>query len=71
VDVGHEPTPTEPHELGWDLVNRFTSDWRVIERGDYERPCDNLYSNLEVGIPFDHDNAEPRPGVLGVRFERR
>lgn len=71
VDVGHEPTPTEPHELDWDLLERFGGMWRAIDRRDYERPSDNLNSNLEAGIPFDHSNSERRPGVLSVRFERR
>jgi SAM-dependent methyltransferase len=70
VDVGHEPTPTEPHELGWDLVDRFSGGWRLVDRRDYERPSDNLHSNLEAGIPFDHASAQERPGVLSVRFER-
>jgi SAM-dependent methyltransferase len=71
VDVGHEPTPTEPHELGWDLVERFGAMWTVVDRRDYERPSDNLNSNLEAGIPFDHSDERPRPGVLSARFERR
>jgi ubiquinone/menaquinone biosynthesis C-methylase UbiE len=71
VDVGHQPTPTEPHELGWDLVVRFADGWTIADRRDYERPSDNLYSNLEANIAFDHENAERRPGVLSVRFERR
>jgi SAM-dependent methyltransferase len=71
VDVGHEPTPTEPHELDWDLVDRFSTAWRVIERRGYERPSDNLHSNLQANIPFDHSRAGRRPGVLSARFERR
>jgi SAM-dependent methyltransferase len=71
VDVGHEPTPTEPHELDWDLVDRFAGAWGVVERRDYERPSDNMSSNLDASILFDHDNPERRPGVLSVRFERR
>ncbi|MCW2990427.1 MAG: hypothetical protein JWM73_1021 [Solirubrobacterales bacterium] len=31
VDVNHEPTPTEPQRLGWDLLERF-SGFRVAER---------------------------------------
>jgi SAM-dependent methyltransferase len=71
VDVGHEPTPTEPHELDWDLVERFAGGWELIELRGYERPSDNLYSNLQAGLAFDHCNPEPRPGVLSARFTRR
>src|SRR3954453_15117882 len=71
VDVGHEPTPTEPHELDWDLLDRFGGTWQVVDRRDYERPSDNLNSNLEAGIAFDHANTQRRPGVLSARLERR
>jgi SAM-dependent methyltransferase len=71
VDVGHEPTPTEPHELDWNLVDRFSANWDLVDRRSYERASDNLNSNLDAGVAFDHENADPRPGVLSARFERR
>ena len=69
VDVGHEPTPTEPHALDWSLPGRF-SGWTVAERRDFERPSDNMYDNLIAGRAFDHDDPARRPGVLSVRFTR-
>ena len=71
VDIDHEPTATEPHRLGWDLVDRLSGDWSLVERRDYERPTDNLYDNLRRGRPFDHRDARARPGVLSARLERR
>jgi SAM-dependent methyltransferase len=69
VDVGHEPTPTEPHALDWTLPERF-SGWAVAERRDYERPSDNMYDNLLADRAFDHADPTPRAGVLSVRFTR-
>jgi ubiquinone/menaquinone biosynthesis C-methylase UbiE len=72
VDVNHEATPTEPHELGWGLVDRLGGDWILEDRRDYERPSDNLYDNLQAALPYDHsDPADKRPGVLSARFTRR
>ena len=70
VDVGHEPTPTEPHELDWSLADRFGDGWRVVDRRELERPSDNLLDNLWANRPFDHEDTDKRPGVLILRFER-
>jgi SAM-dependent methyltransferase len=70
VDIGHEPTPTEPHRLTWDLLDGLAADWDLVERRDYERPSDNLYDNLRAARPFDHADRRPRPGVLSARLER-
>jgi SAM-dependent methyltransferase len=70
VDVGHAPTPTEPHELAWDLPARFDDNWELVFRRDYERASDNMLDNLWANRPFDHTNDTQRPGVLCARFER-
>jgi SAM-dependent methyltransferase len=71
VDVGHAPTPTEPHELKWDLLERFEQDWELVFRRDHERDSDNMLDNLWANRPFDHTDPAARPGVLCARFERR
>jgi SAM-dependent methyltransferase len=71
VDINHEPTPTEPHEMTWELVDRLAGDWELAERRDYERPSDNLYDNLQAALPYDHSDPRRRPAVLSARFTRR
>ncbi len=71
VDVGHDPTPTEPHRFTWDFPERLAADGELVERRDFERPSDNLYDNLQAGRAFDHADPAPRPGVLSARFVRR
>lgn len=71
-DVGHEPTPTEPQAFGWEIADRFTGDWDVAWRRDYERPTDNMYDNLRRHDKrFDHGDPRPRPGVLAAHLHRR
>jgi SAM-dependent methyltransferase len=69
VDVGHEPTPTEPHLLDWDLLERFRG-WMLVHRRDLERPSDNMLDNLWANRPFEHSDPAHRPGVLLARLER-
>jgi ubiquinone/menaquinone biosynthesis C-methylase UbiE len=71
TDVNHAPTPTEPQSYSWDVLDRFTGQWQLIERRDYERPGDNMLDNLLGNTPFDHSDPRPRPGVLSARLERR
>ena len=70
VDVGHDPTPTEPHRLDWDLPEQFGDDWQLVHRRDLERPSDNMLDNLWANQPFNHDDPARRPGVLLARMQR-
>jgi SAM-dependent methyltransferase len=70
VDVNHEPTPTEPHRLTWDFLDRFEG-FDVLERRDFQRHGDNMYDNIFfVGKPYSHDGGNDEPGVLAARLER-
>jgi SAM-dependent methyltransferase len=70
TDVGHDPTPMEPQTYGWEVLERFERSWRLLDRRDYERPGSNMLDNLRAGTPFNHDDPDPRPGVLSARLER-
>jgi SAM-dependent methyltransferase len=66
VEVGHAPTPTEPHTLGWDVVDRFEG-WRVVSEfraGLGGRH--NVYRSLRERVPYTGG-----AGWLAVRLERR
>jgi ubiquinone/menaquinone biosynthesis C-methylase UbiE len=71
VDINHEPTPTEPHQMTWGLIEKLAGEWALEERRDYERPSDNLYDNLRAALAYDHSDARSRPAVLSARFTRR
>jgi ubiquinone/menaquinone biosynthesis C-methylase UbiE len=69
VDVNHDPTPTEPHRIGWDFLERFAG-WHVVEQRAFQRYGDNMYDNIFVsGVPYDF-SAPQEPGVLTARLER-
>jgi SAM-dependent methyltransferase len=65
VEVNHAPTTTEPHELGWDLLERFRG-WEVVE---HDRtgvlPDHNVYRSWMQRVPW-----ESGPGILGAKLER-
>lgn len=72
TDVNHEPTPTEPQNLGWDLLEHIRDGWVIVEHSDFERPGDNMFDNLRLGRQaFDHRDPRPRPGILRARLERQ
>lgn len=65
VEVGHEPTATEPHSLDWEIVDQFASwnvDWlaRTAVRDDHD-----LYASIEDGVAY-----ETGAGILRARLTR-
>ena len=71
VDINHDPTPMEPHRLGWDFLDGFGSDWRVLERREFARFSDNMYDNVFVaGEPYAAADRDREPGVLAALLER-
>jgi len=70
VDVNHDPTPTEPHRIGWDFVERFDR-CTLVERRAFQRHSDNMYDNIFMtATPYDF-SAPDAPGVLAARLERQ
>lgn len=63
VEVGHEPTWSEPQMLGWDLPERFAPELSVLWRADYERGK-GMYDAAWRGQLFDHADLTKRAGVL-------
>ncbi len=67
VEIGHAPTPTEPHSLDENVVGLFAPEFEAVSvrrfgvRGDH-----NLYASLRHDIPY----VEGKPGILAARLER-
>jgi ubiquinone/menaquinone biosynthesis C-methylase UbiE len=70
VEVGHDPTWTEPQTLSWDVWELFAPEFEVVSRGEYERDAGGLFDGAWRRERFDH-TAPPRPGVLTVVMRRR
>jgi SAM-dependent methyltransferase len=65
VEVNHAPTATEPHDLQWDLLDRFTG-WRAVEEGHVAMGTEhNIYRAWIRKDPW-----ESGPGILGAKLER-
>lgn len=65
VETGHEATSTEPHELSWDIVERFVG-WDVVwSRRNGVRDDHDLYRSIDEEVPYRMDS-----GLLRVRLVR-
>lgn len=66
VEVGHEPTPMEPHSLSWDVAEGFagwTVQWSARNglREDHD-----IYASIDEDRPHAGDG----PGLLRARLTR-
>ena len=67
VEIGHAPTPTEPHWLDESVVEKFAPEFKPAGvRLFGVREDHNLYASLKHGIPY----VEGKPGILAARLER-
>ena len=67
VEIGHAPTPTEPHWLDESIIDAFGHEFRPTSihfAGIGE--IHNLWASLKNKIPF----VKGKPGVLAMRLER-
>ncbi len=66
VEVGHAPTPTEPHTLDWSLLSRFSS-WDVVqERRVALDDAHNVHGSWLRAEPWNSGS-----GLLGARLRRQ
>jgi len=67
VEIGHAPTPTEPHWLDESVVELFAPEFEAVSLHTYGvREDHNLYASLLDDIPFEPG----QPGIFCVRLER-
>lgn len=67
VEIGHLPTPTEPHHLDVDVIAPFAPEFRVVRVCTFGVRADhNLYASLGDNEPY----VRGKPGVLCARLER-
>ena len=70
TEVGHQPTPTEPLTFGFEVLDLFAPEFTVDERWDFEMVHELVYASLLAAVPYDHDEATPRSGILRARSHR-
>lgn len=69
VDVNHAPTPTEPHQLGWDVLEKFVPPLAVTDERRLEPRDGGLFAALLAAAPHAAPDGD-RPGVLVARLDR-
>lgn len=69
VDIHPRATLTEPQILGWDLIDRYFSNFRVLEQQKLESVHrGKIYKNLRSRVPLKRNRA--RRGVLTVKLQK-
>ena len=71
VEVGHDPTWTEPQSLTWDVCELFKPEFEIVERGEYERDGGWMFDAALRREHFDRSETWPRPGVLTAVMRSR
>ena len=67
VEIGHAPTPTEPHFLDEGVVAKFAPEFSPLGMRLFGVRADhNLYASLKDGVPYLKGEA----GILAARLER-
>ncbi len=68
VEIGHVPTPTEPHDLDESIVERFAPEFEALSVRTYGvRDDHNLYASLLDDIPYEPG----APGIFCAHLERK
>jgi SAM-dependent methyltransferase len=68
VEIGHTPTPTEPHHLDESVIGLFAPEFHPVSLRTFgEREDHNLYASLRNGVPY----MKGERGILCARLERK
>jgi SAM-dependent methyltransferase len=68
VEIGHIPTPTEPHHLDETIVAKFAPEFEVVSLRTFGvRHDHNVYGSMLDAIP----TIKGKPGILAARLERK
>jgi|GEM_PF-740745 len=72
TDVNHSPTPCEPVEFSWDVVERFAAAFDLVAQSQFEKPVvGGLYKGVTEAVPYDHGKPGKRYGILSAKFRKR
>jgi SAM-dependent methyltransferase len=67
VEVNHEPTPTEPQSLEWEILERFTGWDVVMERRTGIDARHDVYGSWQR----QEQSEQEQPGIVGARLRKR
>jgi SAM-dependent methyltransferase len=71
TEVNHPPTPAEPINLPWDISQRFTDVFSIVEEKRYEIGNHNIHGQIFIDDRFDESNRVNRPGIVLAKFSKK
>lgn len=67
VEIGHAPTPTEPHWLDESVIDAFGPEFKPVSvRLAGMGKLHNIWASFKHNVPY----VEGKPGVLAMRLKR-
>jgi len=68
VEIGHIPTPTEPHHLDETIIAKFGPEFEAVSVRTFGvRHDHNVYGSMLDAIPYEPG----KPGILAARLQRK
>jgi 2-polyprenyl-3-methyl-5-hydroxy-6-metoxy-1,4-benzoquinol methylase len=71
VELNHEPTPTEPQHVTWEVVDKLAPEFKLAWSTAFEIEASLVYQSIDAGRVYDRADPTPRPALLCARFERQ
>jgi SAM-dependent methyltransferase len=72
TEVDHDPTPCEPIEFSFDIVDKFKPELTLVEERHYEKTHPTgMYQSILMPKVYDHSNKQRRYGIVSAKFEKR
>ncbi len=69
-DVNHDPTPCEPIEYSWNIVDMFIPYFELLIERHYEKKADGIYQSILENIPYNHNDTTKRYGIISAMFKK-
>ncbi len=71
TELNHEPTPTEPQTLSWDVLELFAPEFECVSARAFEIDSALVYQAIDQGREYDISDPTRRSALLCAQFERR
>jgi SAM-dependent methyltransferase len=71
TEINHEPTPTEPQTLSWDVLGLFAPEFERVWWNAFEIDDAQVYEVIDRGRAYDLTDPTRRSALLCACFERR
>lgn len=70
VEINHEPTNCEPHEIKPDIIGKFEPEFRCDLLRVYDGKKGGVYDSIHLSEPVNNPHSFQKPGWLSSKFTR-